>query len=42
MEGCAVEGVGRLEDSIIGRYARVAAGNDSVRLHISDYSVVEI
>ncbi|MEM0277908.1 glucose-1-phosphate thymidylyltransferase [Pyrobaculum sp.] len=43
MEGCVVEGVGRLEESIVGRRARVAARDGrAVRLHISDYSVVEL
>jgi len=43
MEGAAVEGVERLEESIIGRHARVAMNSRRyARLHISDYSVVEL
>jgi glucose-1-phosphate thymidylyltransferase len=43
MEGAVVEGVERLEESLVGRYARVAANaRRYVRLHISDYSVVEL
>jgi len=42
MEGSVVEGVERLEESILGRYARVAAGSRrALRLHVSDYSTVE-
>jgi len=42
MEGAVVEGVERLEESILGRYARVAAGGRrALRLHVSDYSAVE-
>ncbi|NAZ32883.1 MAG: glucose-1-phosphate thymidylyltransferase [Pyrobaculum sp.] len=42
MEGSVVEGVERLEESILGRYARVAAGGRrTIRLHVSDYSAVE-
>ena len=43
MEGCSVENVPRLEESIVGRHARIAARDGrAVRLHISDYSVVEL
>ncbi len=43
MEGAVVEGVERLEESLVGRYARVASNaRRYVRLHISDYSVVEL
>jgi glucose-1-phosphate thymidylyltransferase len=43
MEGAAVEGVERLEESVVGRYARVAVNSRRyVRLHVSDYSVVEL
>ncbi len=43
MEGCAVEGVERIEESIIGRHARIiASGQRSIKLHVSDYSIVEI
>jgi glucose-1-phosphate thymidylyltransferase len=42
MEGAVVEGVERLEESILGRHARVAAGGRrALRLHVSDYSTVE-
>jgi len=42
MEGAVVEGVERLEESILGRHARVAAGGRrALRLHVSDYSAVE-
>jgi len=42
MEGSVVEGVERLEESILGRYARVATvGRRALRLHVSDYSAVE-
>jgi glucose-1-phosphate thymidylyltransferase len=42
MEGAVVEGVERLEESILGRYARVVAGGRrALRLHVSDYSTVE-
>jgi glucose-1-phosphate thymidylyltransferase len=42
MEGAVVEGVERLEESILGRHARVAAGSRrALRLHVSDYSAVE-
>jgi glucose-1-phosphate thymidylyltransferase len=43
MEGAVVEGVERLEESVVGRYARVAVNSRRyVRLHVSDYSVVEL
>jgi len=43
MEGAVVEGVERLEESIIGRHARVAMNSRRyARLHISDYSTVEL
>jgi len=42
MEGAVVEGVERLEESILGRHARVVArGRRTLRLHVSDYSAVE-
>jgi len=43
MEGAVVEGVERLEESIVGRHARVVANSRRyIRLHISDYSTVEL
>jgi len=42
MEGAVMEGVERLEESILGRHARVVArGRRTLRLHVSDYSAVE-
>jgi glucose-1-phosphate thymidylyltransferase len=45
MDGASVEGVNRLEDSVVGRYAVVKGSphyRGSLRLHVSDYSVVEL
>jgi glucose-1-phosphate thymidylyltransferase len=43
MEGAVVEGVERLEESVVGRHARVAVNaRRYARLHVSDYSVVEL
>nr|MDO8062066.1 glucose-1-phosphate thymidylyltransferase [Candidatus Freyrarchaeum guaymaensis] len=44
MEGSVVENVERLEESLVGRNARVArrGGRGVVRLHVGDYSEVEV
>lgn len=44
MEGAVVEGVERLEESLIGRNARVMrrGGRNAVKLHVGDFSEVEV
>ena len=45
LEQAVVDGVGRIEDSLIGRHARVARGqghSDALKLMIGDHSQVEI
>ena len=45
LEGATIEGVERLEESLIGRHARIAQNTNnrkSLRLHLGDYSEVAV